>query len=54
MHEDDDVESRIKAIARHAAALAEAPPLRTVVKSVSATQRPRRPTVAPAKRKARA
>ena len=33
-------------IARHADALAAAPPLRTVVKSVSATQRPRRPAQA--------
>jgi hypothetical protein len=39
-----------QAIARREPALREAPPLRTVVKSVSATQRPRQPTPAAARR----
>ena len=43
-----------QAIARHAPALGAAPPLRTVAKSVSATQRPRQPAAAPARRGSRA
>jgi hypothetical protein len=43
-----------QAIALHAPALGTAPSLRTVVKSVSAKQRPRQPAAAPARRGSRA
>jgi len=43
-----------QAAARHQPALSAAPPLRTVVKSISATQRPRQPSPASVRRGARA